>query len=64
VSAFAAVAAPACDIPVENVRRKVDEALSAVSAAMADLHGGQWVAHVDHDAGFILISSRKAPTPL
>lgn len=61
IGAFAAAATPTCDLAVENRRRNIEEALSAVSAAMADLHGGQWTAHVDHDAGFILVSPQKGP---
>lgn len=59
IGAFAATANPVCDIPVENARRRVEDALFAASAAMAELHGGQWVSHVDHDTGFILISPQK-----
>lgn len=61
IGAFAAVANSYGDIPVENVRRRIEDALSVISAAMTELHGGQWTAHVDHDAGFVLISPQRAP---
>lgn len=37
---------------------RVAAAADALTAALADLHGGQWKAHVDHDNGFVLISGR------
>ena len=33
----------------------IDSAADQLAAAMAVLHGGQWKARVDHDAGFVLI---------
>jgi hypothetical protein len=63
MSALAAAVAPACEHTVDNARRRVDEALSALAAAMANLHGGQWTAHVDHEVGFVLVSPLKARAP-
>ncbi len=46
--------APAAPASVERVAAAAD----ALTGALADLHGGQWKAHVDHDNGFVLISGR------
>jgi len=61
LGAMAGIAAPCGGIAVDKVPgRQFDEALRAVANAMSAMHGGQWTAHVDHDAGFILIRARPA----
>ncbi|MPZ31455.1 MAG: hypothetical protein GEV13_10735 [Rhodospirillales bacterium] len=52
-AAGAALAAPA-KADAASIKRAVDD----LTAAMAELHGGRWKAHVDHDTGFILIQPR------
>jgi hypothetical protein len=37
--------------PVDRAKALAD----AVAAAMQARHGGQWIAHVDHDTGFALV---------
>lgn len=61
LGALAGFVTPSGDLPVENTYRRIAEALGVLSAAMAEVHGGQWSAHVDHDAGFILISPQRVP---
>lgn len=46
--------APASPPSVERVSAAAD----ALTAALADLHGGQWKATVDHANGFVLITGR------
>jgi hypothetical protein len=41
----------------------VDMEANLLAEKMADLHGGEWRAIVDHDAGFILIKPRPRPNP-
>ncbi len=43
--------APASHASVEHVNAAAD----ALTAALADLHGGEWKATVDHANGFVLI---------
>jgi hypothetical protein len=31
----------------------------ATATAMKRLHGGEWIAHVDHDAEYVLIRPRR-----
>ena len=47
--------APAAPATVERVAAAAD----APTTALAELHGGQWKAHVDHDNGFVLITSGR-----
>jgi hypothetical protein len=37
---------------------RAKEAADVVAAAMQARHGGRWIAHVDHDAGFALVRPR------
>jgi len=48
-------AAPAAPASVERVKAAAD----ALTAALADLHGGRWKATVDHANGFVLILAPK-----
>lgn len=56
VALAAPKAAPAAPASVERVKAAAD----ALTAALADLHGGQWKATVDHVNGFVLILAPSA----
>jgi hypothetical protein len=36
----------------------VKSACQLLKEVMAEIHGGEWLAHIDHKAGFILIRPR------
>jgi hypothetical protein len=51
-----AFAVPAAAAPIPfAVLDPIKVAADRLAAAMAARHGGRWVTHVDHDAGFILV---------
>lgn len=37
---------------------RITAALTEIKEAMAKIHGGTWVAKVDHESGFILVRPR------
>lgn len=46
-------------------RQTIQQKAKALAVAMAMLHGGDWIAQIDHDAGFILVRPRsdRGPQP-
>jgi hypothetical protein len=57
------IAVPAAALPA-SLTDRVKDAADALAAAMQARHGGRWIAHVDHDTGFILIAPGRARAPL
>lgn len=63
LAGFAGVVAAAPATPKIETQATATANARALAKAMARLHGGQWTAHVDHEAGFILIRPKHlAPT--
>ncbi|TPN26596.1 hypothetical protein FKO01_25310 [Mesorhizobium sp. B2-3-3] len=54
----AAGAGPPID-PEMAIKKKTAE----IAIAMALLHGGDWMTHVDHDAGIVMVTRRPLATP-
>lgn len=42
----------------------IDHDAKRLAEKMAQIHGGQWRAVVDHEAGFIVIKPRPRPNPM
>lgn len=63
IGAIAAFALPLAALGDGDAYATIEQALAIVTMAMVRLHGGQWHAHIDHIAGFILIGPRTDPAP-
>lgn len=44
-------------------RSSINDDAQALAQAMESVHGGKWLARVDHEAGFILIRPRPGRPP-
>jgi hypothetical protein len=54
---------PLSSVPIVAKAYGIDHDAMRLAERMGELHGGQWRAVVDHDAGFILIKPRPRPNP-
>lgn len=55
LGALMALTVSKCAPAAAVTRERVAEAADALTAALAELHGGKWHVTVDHDSQFVLI---------